>query len=171
MLFWIFFIFAPPGTAGIGGAAGLLATRCRCRWVSLSNPGNGARLARNPGKPTQMASLAFFPTSSLTRTCQVFPQRFDAPSMVLLVIQKGKMTRCSFCDKLENPQKRRKKKKKIDSTLYSLEFQSRWTRDRDKLLCRKAELNRYGEGFLVFALRFQRGGRYAPKSGKKSCLR
>ena len=46
--------------------------------------GNGGE-SRNPAKRGKMPSLAFFPTSFLTKTCLFFMLPDDAPSMGLLV--------------------------------------------------------------------------------------
>jgi len=74
------YIFCKAGTAGIGGAAQPLR----------SNEGE----SRNPGKPVKNGLLAIFSYKFFAKTCPLFTLTNDAPSMALLVIHKGKMTRC-----------------------------------------------------------------------------
>jgi hypothetical protein len=54
-------------------------------------PKGGSRneVSSDPGKRVKIASLQFLPASFLSKTCRVFAQRNDAPSMALLVCDLG----------------------------------------------------------------------------------
>ena len=51
--------------------------------------GSRNEVSSDPGKRVKIASLQFLPASFLSKTCRVFAQRNDAPSMALLVCDLG----------------------------------------------------------------------------------